>query len=92
MFSHPQEIDIVFVGSGNGVQAASISAKVSAISAVDRVAVSAGVPKPGGIYPPNNLAVSPNSLSVVYICIPPNNLTLVCVGVHLNSGKKVFHC
>ena len=40
MFSNPQEIDIVFVGSGNGVQAASISPKVSAISAVDRVAVS----------------------------------------------------
>ena len=52
MFSHPQEIDIVFVGSGNGVQAASISAKVSAISAVDRVAVSAGVPKPGGDISP----------------------------------------
>ena len=31
----------------------------------------AGVPKPGGgIYPPNRL-------SMVYICIPPNNLTLV---------------
>ena len=40
MFTNPQEIDLVFVGSGNGVQAASISAKVSAISAVDRVAVS----------------------------------------------------
>ena len=44
-----------------------------------------------GIYPPNNLAVfPPHSLSMVYIyiCIPPNNLCLVCVGVHLNSGKK----
>ena len=32
-----------------------------------------------GIYPPNNLTVPPNNLSMVYICIPSNNLTLVCI-------------
>ena len=59
--------------------------------------------------------ISPKNLSMVYICIPSNNLTLVCIwaqvstwvrgkkrsnfgedlffvfGLHLNSGKKVFH-
>ena len=41
-----------------------------------------GVPKPGGdrgIYPPNNLTASPNNLTMVYIYIPSNNLTLVCI-------------
>ena len=49
-----------------------------------------GVPKLGGggweIYPPNNL-------SMVYICISPNNLTLVCIWAQVSTWireKKVF--
>ena len=39
------------------------------------------------LYPPNNL-------SMVFICIPSNNLTLVCIWSQVstwNRGKKVFH-
>ena len=63
------------------------------------VTVNAGVPKPGGggggggggYIAPNNLTVSPNYLSMVFICIPSHNLTLVCIWAQVCTwirGKK----
>ena len=50
-----------------------------------------GVPKAGGRWggyiPPIIWLYSPNNLSMVYICIPPTNLTLVCIWAHSSVAK-----
>ena len=51
-------------------------------------------PKPGGINPPNNLAVSSPivwGLRMVHFCIPPNNLK-GCTAERKFGGKVFYSC
>ena len=44
----------------------------------------------GGYIPPNNLAVSPNRLRMVHICIPPNNLNRCAVERKFGEKSVLF--
>ena len=53
-----------------------------------KVVLLMGVPKPGG----DGRYIPPNNLSVVYICILPNNLTLVCIWAQVSTWIREKKC